>query len=108
MATAGEGFGIPTIEAQACGCAVIGSEWAATPELIKQGRLIAKKDGEAFYSQFASYLFKPHVRAIELALEEEHRRPSKPQVEAIRAEYDADVVYEKNWKPIMAELEAVQ
>jgi glycosyltransferase involved in cell wall biosynthesis len=108
MATAGEGFGIPTIEAQACGCPVIGSDWAATPELIKSGRLIARRDGEPFYSQFASYLFKPHVRAIVSALGDEYVHPSKPKVEEIVAEYDADAVYEKHWKPIMKELEAAQ
>jgi glycosyltransferase involved in cell wall biosynthesis len=105
MVTAGEGFGIPTIEAQACGCPVIGGGWMATPELIKSGRVIDKKDAEPYYSQFAANLYKPHIRAIELALEEEHRKPSKPRVAEIKAEYDADIVYEKHWMPILAEME---
>jgi len=32
----GEGFGVPTIEAQACGTPIIGSNWAATPDLVSE------------------------------------------------------------------------
>jgi glycosyltransferase involved in cell wall biosynthesis len=32
----GEGFGVPTIEAQACGTRVIGSGWAATADLVAE------------------------------------------------------------------------
>jgi glycosyltransferase involved in cell wall biosynthesis len=32
----GEGFGVPTVEAQACGTRVIGSNWAATPDLVSE------------------------------------------------------------------------
>lgn len=106
MVTAGEGFGIPTIEAQACGCPVIGGDWMATSELVRSGRLVDKSDAEPFYSPMASNLYKPHIRAVELALEAEHRKASKPAVEEIKAEYDADIVFETLWKPILAEIEA--
>lgn len=106
MVTAGEGFGIPTIEAQACGCPVIGGDWCATSELVFSGRLISKKDAEPFYSFQESYLYKPHVSAIVNALEEEYHHPSPPQVEKIQAEYDADAVYQRYWLPVIAEIEA--
>ncbi len=32
----GEGFGVPTVEAQACGTRVIGSGWAATADLVAE------------------------------------------------------------------------
>jgi len=106
MVTAGEGFGIPTIEAQACGCPVIGGDWMATSELVFSGHLIDRRDAEKQYTPQASYNYRPHIRAVELALEAEYRKPSKPQVEKIKAEYDADVVYQKYWLPVLAEIEA--
>ena len=39
-ATAGEGFGLPVIEAQACGCPVIATDVMSFPELIKYGSLV--------------------------------------------------------------------
>jgi glycosyltransferase involved in cell wall biosynthesis len=108
LVSAGEGFGLPILEAQACGTPVITGDWTACPELVYAGRKIARKDAEPFYTMLASYQFRPHISAIVDALEEEyqHKTPTEKAVEAIRAEYDADLVIEKYWKPMLAEIEA--
>lgn len=40
--TRGEGFGVPVIEAQACGCPVIATNCTSMPELLPHGRLVHK------------------------------------------------------------------
>ena len=104
---AGEGFGIPIIEAQACGTPVIAGDWTAMSELVNAGHLISKKDAFAQYSVYGAFLYRPHVRAVELAIESEYKKrtPTAKAVEWIRANYDADVVYQKHWLPVMAEIE---
>ena len=107
LASAGEGFGIPTIEAQSCGCPVIVGDWTASSELCFAGRKIAKSDAEPFYTALASYQFKPHASAIAAALEDEYNRPSDTAeaVEIVRRDYDADVVVQTKWLPYLAEVE---
>lgn len=101
LVSMGEGFGIPIIEAQACGCPVIVGGWTAMPELVHSGRVIDKKDAEPLWTGIASYQWMPKVRAIELALEAELKDPS-PRERARKGmveNYDADAVFEKHMLP---------
>jgi glycosyltransferase involved in cell wall biosynthesis len=106
LASAGEGFGIPTLESQACGTPVIVGDWTASSELCYAGHKIDKKDAEPFYTALASYQFKPHIRAVELALEAEYRQatPTRKAMEIIKAEYDADTVVRDRWVPFLADV----
>jgi len=107
ITTKGEGFGIPTLEAQSCGVPVIAGGWTATDELIFCGqRLDKEQDAEREYSGLASYQFRPRIGAIEAALEEEYRNPSDGSIGAKRAlEYDADYVAKNHWEPVLKEIE---
>ena len=40
----GEGFGVPIIEAQACGTPVITGDWTAMSEITRTGLAIPKED----------------------------------------------------------------
>lgn len=106
LASTGEGFGIPTLEAQACGCPVIVGDWTASPELCFSGRLVPKESAEPLYTPLAAYQYRPSVRGIEIALEAEYKNPSPPERAVNRAqEFDVDLVTEKYWKPVLAEIE---
>jgi glycosyltransferase involved in cell wall biosynthesis len=103
LVSAGEGFGIPIIESQACGCPNIVGGWTAMPELIHSGRIIEKKDAEAIYDGIASYNWFPHVGAVEDALEQEYKNPSS-RVSARKGmvdNYEVELVMERHWKPAL-------
>src|SRR5512146_2041861 len=104
LVSAGEGFGIPLLEAQAVGCPVITSGWTANQELCMAGRLIDKKDAYPFYTTLASYQFKPRWEAVADALEQEYTNATsikalKGAVQTVKTEYDADVITATKWKP---------
>ena len=100
----GEGFGIPLLEAQACGCPVIATEWSAMTELAPTGWLV---EGDLVWIDQESFWRQPHVLNIVEALEGAYARiPERREAaRAFAVQYDADLVFETYWKPILAELE---
>lgn len=108
ITTRGEGFGIPILEAQACGTPVITGGWTACKELAWAGQVLDPvEDADREYSGLASWTFRPRVASIVAALEEEYQHPSDT-AEAVKKaqEYDADYVTEHYWKPTLAEIQA--
>lgn len=100
----GEGFGIHTIEAQACGTPVIVSNFAASKELVGDGWLV---DGQPLWDHHQKSWFNvPSIPGIVAALEEAYARPRESSVKALEfaADYGADVVFETYWKPILEKL----
>jgi len=105
-ATMGEGFGIPVIEAQACGTRVIVSNFSAQPELVGDGWIV---DGQPWWDQAQnSWFFTPRVTGILDALKQAYNAPRSRSDKAIAHAqgYGADVVFEQYWKPAMKELSA--
>lgn len=95
----GEGFGIPTIEAQACGVPVIVSDFTASSELCGDGWLI---DGQNIYdAPQVSWLFVPFVDSIVDALQSAYQRPKTLSEKAIQFanQYRAEEIYRTHWKP---------
>lgn len=109
-ASMSEGFGIPIVEAQACGCPVIVTDFSAMPELVRWGYKVdvadvvytPMKSWQAWPSK-ASMLDKLRrlYEAWEIAggdwpLTKRHQC-SAP----IHAEYDWDAIVRDQWAPFM-------
>ena len=104
--SAGEGFGVPVVEAQACGTRVIVSDWTAQTELVGDGWAVEVQPLWDPYQDawFATPMIPRIVDALEAAYAAE-RGLSQRAVD-FAADYDADVVYAKYWRPALEQLAA--
>jgi glycosyltransferase involved in cell wall biosynthesis len=101
----GEGFGIPVIEAQACGRPVIVSDFSAQPELVGDGWLV---DGEPEWDVAQqSCFYRPYAGSVLDRLEAAYDRGRGDSATAVKfaAGYDADLVHRTYWQPIVAQLQ---
>lgn len=108
--TMGEGFGVPVLEAQACGCPVITGDWTAMSELTWAGWAVPREGATRWWTPQAAYQYLPHVHAIEAALERAHLARNDAQlrqraVDGAQA-YDADHVAETYWRPALEAMQA--
>jgi hypothetical protein len=104
-ASAGEGFGLCVLEAQACGTPVIVSNFSAQPELVGDGWIV---DVQPQWNPTQNAWFcTPLVHSIVKALEEAYERPrntiSQEAVEFASA-YSADKVFAEGWVPLLESL----
>ncbi len=110
LVSLGEGFGIPLIEAQACGCPVITGDWTAMGELCLSGWKVSKAEAEPIYHDyFDAFQYVPHVGAIaermEAAYEVRGNQDYRSRARDGALAYDADKVLEKYWKPTLKGME---
>jgi glycosyltransferase involved in cell wall biosynthesis len=101
----GEGFGIPTVEAQACGTRVITSNFAASKDLASPDSW--KVEGQPFWDEAQASFFQiPSVNKTVLALEEAYhaeRGTSKEAVEFAK-QFDVEIVWNDKWIPFLRDL----
>jgi len=101
----GEGFGVPTLEAAACGVRVIGSGWAATPDLISEDGWLV--EGQPMWDAGQDAIWQvPLVPSIVGALEEAYNAPrgtSKAQVEFAQG-FAVEKVWQDRWLPTLNRL----
>jgi glycosyltransferase involved in cell wall biosynthesis len=103
----GEGFGVPQIEAQACGVPIITSNFAASSELASPDSYLV--NGQPFWDAGQHTWFNiPLVHGIVNALEEAYKRGKRdfPDTLAFAKQYDADKVFDEMWKPLIEKLSA--
>ena len=106
----GDGFGIPTVEAQACGTPVIVSQFAGSAELAGPHSTLVH--GQKMWDEFqGSFWIVPDVRQIHGALEMNYQETKagtvdRAKVREFALHYDADLIYAKHWRPLIERLAA--
>jgi glycosyltransferase involved in cell wall biosynthesis len=115
-ASMSEGFGIPLIEAQACGTPVVTTDATSMPELVRWGSAVAPAD--RWWTPLNSWQYIPHAAGITEALNQLYAQwadndRAKDQSSAelvsgmIHDEYSWDVIVRDHWAPLMTRLAAV-
>jgi glycosyltransferase involved in cell wall biosynthesis len=99
----GEGFGVPILEAQACGVPVIVSDFSAMTELCGAGWLV---EGDRWYDgPMDSFLISPSVESIGQALEQSYASGGlADQARRFALRYDVETVTEDYWQPALRKL----
>jgi len=100
-ASAGEGFGLPVLEAQACGTRVIVSNFSAQPELVGDGwcAQVQPQWNPAQHQWFATPLVHSIVEGLEAAFEAGGGHSQ--QAVDFAAGYAADKVFAERWVPLL-------
>ena len=105
MATYGEGFGVPVIEAQACGTRVITSSWAATPDLVSEDSFLV--EGQPFWDEPQKSFFQiPLLGSMVSALERAYNADRGPSVASrqFALGFGVETVFERDWVPFLREV----
>ena len=109
-----EGFGVPLIEAQACGIPVLTSGWTSMPELVEFGAVIPPEHSEPIWvGGFNAFQRLVRVRPLVDAIKAMHAEDARwkdpgERVMAsarIRRRFDPDVCFETYWTPLLHEWE---
>ena len=112
-ASMSEGFGIPLIEAQACGTPVITTNFSAMPELVRWGYAVDVAD--YVWTPMNAYQAWPSVKDMTDKLTRLYEEwdaagrdwPLDKRLQtqdAIHAEYDWDMIVRDQWAPLIAQL----
>jgi len=112
-ASMGEGFGLPLIEAQACGTPVIATDFTSMTELVKAGWLVRPKC--KFLTNQISYQAIPDIDSIEECLEAAYRASASEEArERLRQKgrlfalvFDWELLIETKWRRLLENMERI-
>lgn len=107
----GEGFGVPTLEAQACGTPVLVGDWCAQQMLCFAGAALPKEDALSFYDGQGAWVYLPHPRAIGGALTVLYQEIARDAAGLRQKAIDGAARYEvarvrEDWRDVLGALEA--
>jgi glycosyltransferase involved in cell wall biosynthesis len=105
----GEGFGVPTMEAQACGTRTIVSNWAASKDLVSENSW--RVEGVPFWDEPQVAWFKTPsvdgiVQALELAYEAE-RGVDQTSID-FASNFEDSKIWQEKWQPFWTDYFAKQ
>lgn len=106
MPSRGEGFGLPGMEAQACGIPVVATDCSAMTELVGPGWLVGGQP--RWQPGHQSTWITPDIGELLAAYKDAYNGGAAARAGEARefAEgYDADLVFDRYWVPILDELE---
>lgn len=105
-----EGFGVPIIEAQACGTPVIVNNWCSMPELVQPGatgeicEYITK-----IWSSMQSYTAIPDYKSLfdkmMLVYRADRGKMAKEATKFAKDNFDLDTTFKNSWLPYLQGLE---
>ena len=100
----GEGFGLPLLEAAACGIPAVATEFSAMPQVAGPHAWLTGT--EPFWNpRHQSWWGKPLIADIAAAYEAAFRtEPDRGKIREHALAYDADKVFAEYWVPLMATL----
>jgi len=103
----GEGFGLPIVEAQACGTPVIVTNCTSMTELCFSGWMVS---GQPFYTPHGAWQFIPSIdeirHSLDLAYENRGDENVRKRARKGALAYDVELVTQKYWKPVLEEIQA--
>ena len=114
--TSGEGFGVPLIEAQACGTPVITGDWTSMPELCFAGWSVPRLTAEVYgrevnddelWGTLEGYKVQPRASAIVTALEASYQDGDTLRQRARDGAlaFGVEAIADRYWRPMLASIE---
>jgi glycosyltransferase involved in cell wall biosynthesis len=104
-----EGFGLPMLEAQLCGCPIAATDFSSTREIMAAGWPIPGQP--SWLCRADSFRLLPYVdavaEALQAAYDERGNQTLREQARAGVLDYDTATVHERYWRPALKEIEEI-